>query len=294
MPVPVVQPAAFRGGLPYFSAGVTLPPVSPPEGIELSESERQRLSAGLGSLSGAVVLGPSAVLDTLLAQGPVKTVGAVYRETIQPRLDPKGVLAIGLLRDTYSGRLLGIKTPSLVLAVKTASELDLATELPPLLDRWNAQLGLSLLARERGGAGVFIIDEARNGIYASMKASEKPALWQSGNWLFVASNLAAAREVMRAMEQPETSPRSEWWDTAASAPHRVHGWFDFAAAGSAVRKLTALHAIVQIAQGERSGPAVVLMERTGRAVSALEPFGEGSLQLQLGPDAWTADARVGH
>jgi len=294
VPVPVVLPPAHRGEVPYLSPGIALPPIDVPEGVELSDAERGRLSAGLGSLSGALVLSPTSALDSLLAQGCMKRVGALYRETVQPRLDPQGVIALGLLRDTYSGRLLGIKTPSLVLAVKTASTLDLATELPPLLDRWNAQLGLSLLARERGGDGIFIIDEARNGIYSSMKASEKPALWQSDNWLFIASNLAAASEVRRAMEREADPPQDEWWKASAAAPSLVHGWFDFAAAGSAVRKLTAMHAIVQIAQGERSGPAVVLMERTGRAVSALEPFGEGRLQLQLGRDAWTMDVRVGH
>jgi hypothetical protein len=264
-----------------------------PDAASVTSAEQGRIGSCLGPLSGALVLAPTSVIDSLLAQGSAGTVGTLYRETVRPRLDSEGMVAAGLLRETYSGRLLGIKTPSLVIAVKTASELDLAAELPPILDRWNAQLGLSLLARERGGEGIFIIDEARNGIYSSMKASEKPALWQSGSWLFIASNLAAAREVSRAMERLAEPPQREWWDAAGAAPQAVHAWFDFEAAGSAVRKLTALHAIVQIAQGQRSGPAVVLMERTGRAVSALEPFGEGSLQLQVGRSAWTVDARVG-
>jgi len=289
-----VRSAAHRREIPYLARGATLPPIEAPEGVACSEAERGRLEAGLGPLSGGLVLAPTSILNSLLAQGSAKEAGALYRETVLPRLDPAGVIAVGLLRDTYSGRLLGIKTPSLVLAVKTVSELNLATLLPPLLDRWNAGLGVSLLARESGGEGFFIIDEARNGIYSSMKASEKPALWQSGSWLFIASNLAAAREVSRAMEQPAERPQGDWWETAGAAPSLVHAWFDFVAAGLAVRKLTALHAIVQIAQGERSGPAVVLMERTGRAVSALEPFGQGSVQLRLGRDTWTADARVGH
>ncbi|MBL7076829.1 MAG: hypothetical protein ISS31_05095 [Kiritimatiellae bacterium] len=298
MPLPIVRPETYRGEFPVVAAGIVCPPVDAPTDVQLSESERRDLGAGLGSLSGALMLVPSAILDVLpgLARSPA--IGALYRETIREKIDPKGVIALGLLRDTYSGRLLGIKTPSLVLAVKTSSELDLAAELPPLLDRWNARLGLSLLARERGSEGidfpVFIVDEARNGIYSSMKASEKPALWQAGNWLFIASNLAAAREVSRAIEQSAEPPQGAWWSAAAATPGMVHGWFDFKAAGSAVRKLMALHAIVQIAQGERSGPAVVLMERTGRAVSALEPFGEGSLKLELGRDAWTMDVRVGH
>ncbi len=294
MPVPVVQSAASPGGLPYLTSGSVLPPVESPERVQLSEDEWRRLSAGIGSLSGAVVLGPSSALNSLLVQGDKEGLGELYRETIRPKLDPGGVIVVGLLRDAYSGRLLKIKTPSLALAVKTVPDLDLASELPSLLDRWNARLGLSLLARERGGEGIFTIDEARNGIYASMKASEKPVLWQSGTWLFAASNLAAAREIVNALETTEESPQSDWWSTVSAAPERVHGWFGFEAAGSAVRKLAALHAIVQIAQGERSGPAVVLMERTGRAVSALEPFGEGRLQLQVGPDAWTLDVRVGH
>ncbi|MDP6629604.1 MAG: hypothetical protein QGH42_02200 [Kiritimatiellia bacterium] len=298
VPVPTLRSTTGRGGIPLLAPGALLPRIDPAETVVLTESDRRSLSAGLGALSGALVLAPSGIMDSMLSTIRDPEMGRLYRETLSSRLDPEGVIAVGLLRDTYSGRLLGIKTPSLVMAVKTRSELDLASELPPLLDRWNAQLGLSLLARERGGDGVgppaFIIDEARNGIYSSMKASEKPALWQSGTWLFVASNLGAAHAVGRAMSQAAPSSQSDWWSAAEAAPEQCHAWVDFAAAGSALRKLTALYAIVQIAQGQRSGPAMAIMERTRQTVAALEPFGEGNIQLQVGRDAWTLDARVGH
>jgi hypothetical protein len=298
LPLPVLRSTIDRGGAPLLSRGALLPRLDPAEKVVLPESDRRALSAGLGALSAAVVLTPSGIVDSMLSTLRDPEMGRLYRETLSSRLDPEGVIAVGLLRDTYSGRLLGIKTPSLVMAVRTRSELDLASELPPLLDRWNAQLGLSLLARERGGEGggspVFIIDEARTGIYSSMKVSEKPALWQSGRWLFAASNLGAAHEISRAMSQPATTARSDWWDAVEAAPAQCHAWVDFAAVGSALRKLTALYAIVQIAQGQRSGPAMAIMEQTGQTVRALEPFAEGSLQLQVGRDAWTLDARVGH
>ena len=73
----------------------------------------------------------------------------------------------------------------------------------------------------------------------------------------------------------------------------MHGWVDFDAAGTAVRKLTALYAIVQIAQGSRSGPAVALMELTGDVVSALEPFGEGAVRVLIAPQTWKMDLSVG-
>ncbi len=98
----------------------------------------------------------------------------------------------------------------------------------------------------------------------------------------------------RAMDNASGVTVNPWWNEIVSVSARVHAWFDFEAAGDAVRKLAALHAIVQIAQGERSRPAISLMENTGKAVSALEPFREGRVSLKVGPDAWDVDLSVGH
>jgi hypothetical protein len=295
--LPLPRTWGHRGGFTGLVPGPTMPPMAPTGCVQLAASDRAVLAAGLGRVSGGVVLAPLALLEALPAAEQDEELWPLYIETLKPWLDEKGLAAIGLLREEYSGRLLSIKTPSLVAAFSVRPGLDLGTVLPPLLDRWNAALGSALLARRRGdegGSAFYIIDDARRGIYSSMKAEEKPVLWRSGNWLFIASNLKAAQEVNRRLEQPGgPHPQGDWWDHAAAAPDAMHTWVDFAAAGKAVRKLTALYAIVQIAQGEGRGPALALMEQTGQTVKALEPFGEGVASLCLKDDRWILDAGVG-
>ena len=295
--LPLPRTWGHRGGFTGLVPGPVLPPLAPAEAVQLAAGERAALAAGLGRVSGGVVLAPLGLLEPLLAQTQEEEISQLYVETLKPWLDPNGLAAMGLLREEYSGRLLSIKTPSLVVALSVRPGLDLGAVLPPLLDRWNADLGSALLARPRGDAGgsaFYIIDDARRGIYSSMKAEEKPALWRSGNWLYIASNLKAAQEVSRRLEQPDgPHPQGDWWGSAAAAPDAVHTWVDFSAAGQAVRKLTALYAIVQIAQGAGRGPAVALMEQTGQAVDALQPFGEGTASLRLEGERWVVDVGVG-
>jgi hypothetical protein len=265
-------------------------------GAGVSAEAWAQLQAGLGAVSGGLVVAPSAVLEPLLRTMDARTAN-LYRDTVMPVLAAEGVMAVGLLREAYSGRLLGFKTPSLVAAASVPPGFDLNAALPPLLDRWNGAFGLALLTRERNGedgARFLVIDDARSGIYSSMQPAEKPVLWQVGPWLLMASNLRTAQEVRRRMGQPAGDlPQGAWWPAAADAPGALHCWVDFNAAGTALRNLAALHALVQIAQGERSGPAVALMEDTGRVVSALEPFGEGWARVAMGADTWLIDARVG-
>lgn len=294
--VPMVLPQSRYGKMPVLMPTDVLPAAPSVGRVQLSESDRGLVRAGLGPLSGAVLQIPLSMAGGLLG-GPEGGIKRAFQALIKPGLDTEGVLLLGLLRDAYSGRLLGIKTPSIVMAARTAPDFNLAAELPGLLDRCNAQLGMSLMARRRPdpdtGEVRFTIDEARNGIYASMKTNAKPVLWQVGRWIFLASNFAAAGEVNRAVQIGGDVPQPEWWAAAWARPNAIHGWCDFASAGSAVRKLSALHAIVRIAQGEHSQPAVTLMERTGRVVSALEPFTQGCMQVQAGPEAWKVDVRLG-
>ncbi|NQU39126.1 MAG: hypothetical protein HQ523_04160 [Lentisphaerae bacterium] len=296
--LPMLRRWGHRAGFTGLVPGFNLPMLGALPAATADAADWQRLQAGLGEVSGGVVLAPAALLESsLAASGNLEWID-LYNQTLGPHVVADGLLAVGLLREAFSGRLLGIKTPSLVLALSVAPDMDAGVVLPSLLDRCNAALGSALLVQERhaeGGAPYFIIDDARSGIYSSMKVSEKPCLWREGGWLFMASNLNAAEAVRRRMAQPlsEALPQGDWWHAVQAEPASLHHWMDFAAAGTALRKLAALHAIVQIAQGHGSGPAVELMTATGHAVSALEPFGEGRARLALTPEAWHIDARVG-
>lgn len=106
--------------------------------------------------------------------------------------------ALGLFGGDYSGRFKAIKVPTLMAGLHRPEGFDLAALLSALLDRWNAehQLGLVAVANPVGNYMVYRLEGVAGGIYGSLSAGEQMAVVSAGDWLVISSNYGALEKLI--------------------------------------------------------------------------------------------------
>ena len=103
----------------------------------------------------------------------------------------------------YSGRLMGLKVPSVGFALQVNAETRVDTVASRLADSLNSLYGTGLIAvPDRGNAGIRILQPVKDkGGLAFLGTDERPALAIIDGWLVVMSNVAVLRLVLSA-EKP--------------------------------------------------------------------------------------------
>ena len=84
---------------------------------------------------------------------------------------------VGLYGGVASGRLLGLRVPTLVVGCRTTQAGPFVAEIDGVLDSVNAGTGWGLLPRKPApGTGLpIVIDTSRGGVYDSLDTSQRPA-----------------------------------------------------------------------------------------------------------------------
>lgn len=120
--------------------------------------------------------------------------------------------ALGLFGDDYSGRIAGIRVPTIMIALQRVGGFDPATILPALLDRWNSRhfLGLVPSPERIGGYDVWRIEGVTDGLYSMLGPDEQVALMTNGDWLIIASNFAALEQLIRDSVLPGATATRPW------------------------------------------------------------------------------------
>ncbi|HMP73455.1 MAG TPA: hypothetical protein PKE55_09360 [Kiritimatiellia bacterium] len=104
-------------------------------------------------------------------------------------------LAAAVLHDDFSGRLKGIKIPTLLLALEFAPHADPRAFLLDALDRYNMTFPLSLVPRfeQVGPHQLIVIEGGRGNFYGMLGRQEQVAFVQIDSWLIAGSNALGLR-----------------------------------------------------------------------------------------------------
>jgi hypothetical protein len=265
-----------RRGPPQLVGGMVLPlhalrPESAPADLVPDpvrmEGALNGLEAFLRDTPQAFVLAPVHYVSRLLAATPNTNGVRLAREFLTDLAAPDSPVVACLFGEAYSGRLLGVKTPTLLVALRVRDRSAALERVVSDLDRLNARYDLALIpkretvlvsaSRSTAGRGLMtqkrlvVVDTARQGLATTLKPDEKPAFTHVGNWLVFASNKGVLTTLLReaAAGAPGAGMRDVRWRPRPRAPHGGYAWMDLNGAGLAVRKALAVYELVLYMQG---------------------------------------------
>ena len=234
------------------------------------------------TMPSAFVLLPFGTLQSLL-QGPGTPVGLRQAAArLQRETDPSAPVFACLLGGDHSGRILGIKAPTLVIGVKVKNPAAAASVVGDVLDALNFRYGWALIPHQpENSAAATVIDSTGNGVYSSLKTTERPAVAVGGDWLVLCSNLATLEKTLR--EDPK-GVLSGLLEGGAAAPGTrdavAFAWIDMEPANQALQNAIAVYSLSLLAQGsDGSAETREGLARASQFLDAMRPLGTGTLRF---------------
>jgi hypothetical protein len=213
----------------YLKGSVSTPTPIP----QLSSLPTLIQTEGLDRLWGGlpvamVAIGRNTALNgLLLPRAPlwVKQVGRIVAAQ-----DAEAVF-LGAFGDEYSGRIMGLKVPSLIAAIRCSNEEETLKSIVQSLDRLNAARQWGLIPRPFTAAGhqVYAIEATGESPLSRMTAEESPAYTVIGGWLLFSSNLDALMKLVERYERVESmqqASQAPWKELVKDSKAPIHGWID--------------------------------------------------------------------
>ena len=121
-------------------------------------------------------------------------------------------IMVGVLGDEFSGRIKGIKVPTVIVGIPVDDSTNTLAWMKQALDRLNAKYRWGLIPREvyANGSTVFAVENTASNFYSTLTLEEKPAYAICGEWLLISSNLGSLSSLVARIKQtPAGSQREE-------------------------------------------------------------------------------------
>ena len=168
-------------------------------------------------------------------------------------IDSSAGVFVGLYGGEVSGRILGLRVPSIVVGVRTEQAGEFVEGIDGVLDALNAECGWGLIPRRVGGGGgrqLVGIDGTRSNVYGTMKPEERPALTACGDWILFASNVSALSMLLSdehagigAGSAPRPGAGLPWIPAGGVGDENAYIWGDLEPAGSSIRDALAVFSL---------------------------------------------------
>lgn len=251
----------------------------------------------MGESSAGVAVVPRLSLSGCLREVVLPPKWSVPLTILEKGLDADAPAVIGVCTPDYSGRILGFKTPTVLIGFKLR-EPDVAPALiADFLDALNVRLGTALIPKTDPGApySVIGVEGVGNGIYDRLAMNEVPAFAVVDGWMILCSNRGTlARLIEERYPNPgQGDPR--WVHTLSGEDAHASLWLDLAATDQALSKGLAVYDLMSYARtGGRSGGVVRRRFQVVKdLVAALRPLESGAVFVKVDGDACHGHFRVG-
>jgi hypothetical protein len=281
-----ISPTTFVGRMQWDHA-----PKSFPSGWD--ETRKASLSALLGETPIAVCAVSSDWLPASLDGAQAGFLYSVAREIVREQ-GAEGV-AVALLGGEYGGRLLGIRVPSVLLAIPLQDAGAVPARMQRMLDRLNARNRWGLIPHRLDiGAGEITILEGTAGtLYARLPLQDKPAYAVKGDWLLFASNADALANVLRRETGVSDAPPC-WSADSDVAATPLYLWADFMRGSQTLRLAISAYSLKLLVEDARG-----TMEQRQRLneirawLDVLEPLGQFAVRAEPRGEDTTVHFRIG-
>ncbi|OVE76197.1 hypothetical protein BVX97_02060 [bacterium E08(2017)] len=167
----------------------------------------------------------------------------------------------------YSGRMRGIRVPSLIIGMKLKEPGNFSVFMHRALDLLNTEHKLNVIAvgSEVSGRTIYSVDRVTGEFFKGMGANERPAFSLAGDWLIAASNTEV---INRIYEMDSVQSPVDGIDFGKSM---FSCWADLPSVESALVKMVAINDLISIASGkQRDTQSRHIMTAVLSAIRALQ------------------------
>jgi hypothetical protein len=230
------------GGNPERPAG--------PVPVRDLDARLNALARLLGDAPDAIAVLPSAVGERVLERPGVTHALRDTSAILLERAAADGLGFVALFGGPYSGRMLGIRVPSVMAGVCLAGNEDGLETVSAALDRVNAARGWGLIPRpiRVGGLDAVVVDSSRGGVYGSLADGERPVLAVIDGWFVACSSVRTLERCAAERAARPAAPAAAWAAGVRAAGGQEYLWLDPGAAGDAIKKALAAYALVRLVQ----------------------------------------------
>ncbi len=188
---------------------------------------------------------------------------------------------VGLFGGNASGRIMGLRVPTIVVGVKAEEPAAVIANIDTILDTMNSEIGLGLIPNRMGvGETAKIgISSTRGGIYNSIK----PAIKMVGDWLVLASNINALDNIITAESDMAVSAAlcPLWMPEDENNPGSNFIWSELRPAGQCVRNALAVWSLSLSVSGDKNKVAKKnAIYQVREVIAALQELGDGTVWVK--------------
>ena len=201
---------------------------------------------------------------------------------------------VGIQSGDFSGRYIGMKVPSMVVALRVAAEGEAYRMVNRVLDAMNREQQLGLVPRVvvNQGYALTVVDATVRSPYSSLPDQDKVAFLYRDGWLIFGSHNRALTQLAAWMDSGTTGGKGVFDDSAE--PAQAHLWTDV----DALR--TTLPPILQMMKFKLlldRGPDSKARRQTLSEIESwlvsFSPFEEGRISLYSAPSETIIDIYAG-
>lgn len=245
------------------------------------------------------ILGASPAALTVLPLGQANRL--VLQQNTKPAWQTLGALLtdaagehapcfVSVCRPEYAGRILGFRTPGIVMGLHLDKPEKGRHIVAATLDILNAGLGLGLILKDEvgmGGQNLMVVESANADAFLGLTPSERPTFAVSGNWLLFAANRSIMEKLCESWLIRSHENRPAAWRTAIEGrPSTAFAWLDFDATHTAAIRSKAVYGLMALVV---QFPADHAIRQT---LDALAMFTDAARPLESGV-IWRDDAKRG-
>ena len=166
--------------------------------------------------------------------------------------NPASPLGVALGTTAYSGRLMGVRTPSLLACARTdIPQEELAPRLRSLVDHWVAASGTGLIVtKDKERPGMLIVSFSQSPALAMLGRAELCAITVQAGWLYLCSSPAVLTACLEAVEAGAPTFDSDrlWGEQAAAAAL----WVDAAPTAESIGNALAVYNLIGMFSGGKN------------------------------------------
>lgn len=269
-----------------FSGIVRAPASLLPTG-HIDDSTADRIDRMLGDAPDTLLIASWDDVTTLLTQLDADQAVSNVCNAVKSMVEPATPVFAALLSGQYSGRVMKLRVPSLVIGFRTTATNAPLTEAETVLDKLNAAFGLGLIPKrtQHNGAPFIALDTISSNGLGLIATEERPALAVIDDWVMIGSNARVLETLLRQQDSPTAPTPARWLSQFPSGGCATFGWTRTAPTADSITKIKAVTTLAMMVNSSKQyGNVRPTFDAAQKWIDLFGTVGECALSIETEGD----------